>query len=157
MGLHAGLPSSQRLFLGLGLLVLLVSVSQAAPGEDEPLTPPVVETPSVGEAAASLNAPAAPLPFVRVHVPPGRVADVSGDGVRYIPMALDEFEEAVRQLSLRSGRQAGSLPRPAAERLRYEARLDEAGRLRGQISFEVSAALAGSSLPLGEMPLRDCR
>ncbi len=157
MGLHAGLPLSQRLFLGLGLLVLLISASQAAPGEDEPLTPPVVETPSVGEAVASLNAPAAPLPFVRVHVPPGRVADVSGDGGRYIPMALDEFEEAVRQLSLRSGRQAGSLPRPAAERLRYEARLDEAGWLRGQISFEVSAALAGSSLPLGEMPLRDCR
>lgn len=157
MGLHAGLPWSQRLFLGLGLFVLLIPVSHAAPGEDEPLTPPVVETPSVGEVSASPNAPAAPLPFVRVHVPPGRVADVSGDGVRYIPMALDEFEEAVRQLSLRSGRQAARLPRPAAQRLRYEARLDEAGWLRGQISFEVSAALAGSSLPLGEMPLRDCR
>jgi uncharacterized membrane protein YhaH (DUF805 family) len=96
------------------------------------------------------------LPFVRVHVPPGRLAEVSAAGERYIPMAAAEFEEAVGQLAFTVGGDRRGMPQPAADCVTYRARLDEAGRLRGEVEFNVPAVVAGF-LPVGQIALKNCQ
>ena len=100
------------------------------------------------------------LSFIRVHVPPGRLAEISPAGVQYVPMEAAEFEEAVRQFTAQDGSRIQGLPRPAADLVRYRVRLDESGRLLGQVEFAVGTASPGPlpiSLPVGQIDLRDCR
>ena len=121
---------------------------------------PAVDTPRVqgrGEPDGFQVERAGSLPFVRVHVPSGRLAEVSAGGERYIPMAAAEFEEAVRQLALPAGGDLRGLPQLAADRVTYRARLDEAGRLRGEVVFTVPAGATTAFLPTGQVLLKNCR
>jgi hypothetical protein len=111
-----------------GWLILVViaaaTVGRSVQGEDPaPVIPPAVEQPR------SLATGDGGLSFIRVQVPPGRLAEVVPAGVQYVPISAAEFEEAVQQFAGPGGRRLTGLPRPAAERVRYQLRLDEAGRL----------------------------
>ena len=141
---------------------IVIAVSQGASADDPVPSLPAVETPAVD--MPSLNTSdglqverVGAFPFVRVHVPSGRLAEVSVAGERYIPMAALEFEEAVRQLAVTADGDLRGIPKPAADRVTYRARLDEAGRLRGDIEFTVPKAVTAGFLPVGQMTLENCR
>ena len=96
-------------------------------------------------AASACPVPAAaeeppPTPdFLRVHVPRGRLTDVPLGADRYVPMSAADFEEAIGRLGPRD-RAAADVPRPLADRARYALTVDEAGRLAGRVTFDLSAA-----------------
>jgi len=125
---------------------------EPTPTVPSPIEPPVAV--AVGDRGLS---------FIRVQVPPGRLAEVVPDGLQYVPMAAAEFEEALRQFATPGGQRLTGLPRPAADLVRYRVRLDEAGRLVGKVEFAVAGqgdpvtGLPAVALPLGQTDLRECR
>lgn len=145
--------------IGMLFAGILIAITKGAP-PDSPLPPvPTVEVP-VGDALSPQSADeiqveqAGAIPFVRVHVPSGRLADVSAAGERYIPMAAAEFEEAVRQLAVTADGDLQGIPKPAANQVTFRTRLDEAGRLSGTIEFSVATS---GFLPVGKASLENCR
>jgi hypothetical protein len=94
------------------------------------------------------------LAFVRVNVPAAAVREVPREEGRFVPMPLDEFEEAV----VRLGPGRGSLRRPLASSARYELTLDAGGGLSGSLAFTLER-IAGSlpaQLPLGGVSTGRC-
>mgnify|MGYP001557406931 CR=1 FL=1 len=144
--------------LALMLVIGTAAVGRSLLAEDPaPVLPPVVEqSPGVSAGDGGLS-------FIRVQVPPGRLAEVVPAGTQYVPMSAVEFEEAVGQFAGLGGRRLTGLPRPAADLVRYQLRLDEAGRLVGQVEFAVNGGadpatgLPAVALPVGQIDLRNCR
>ena len=77
------------------------------------------------------------MSFSRVYVPPGRLSDVIRDETRYIPMDAKEFDAVVQRLLPRDARRAFEAPRPVAEYVLYELKLDDSGTLRGNVSIRL--------------------
>ena len=77
------------------------------------------------------------MSFSRVYVPPGRLSDVIRDETRYIPMAVDEFDKVIQRLLPRDASRAFEAPRPVAEYVLYEMKLDESGALLGDVSVRL--------------------
>jgi hypothetical protein len=88
------------------------------------------------------------IDFVRVHVPATGLADVPLDGVRYLPMPLVDFEDAVA----RSGPAAGPARQPAAADVRYRLALDVQGGVGGAVEFRIAAdGEVPPFIPLGQV------
>ncbi|MCE2726604.1 MAG: hypothetical protein LW698_07460 [Planctomycetaceae bacterium] len=81
------------------------------------------------------------LDFLRVHVPRGRLEDVPFGAGRYVPMSAAEFEQAVARFGPQPVAGLGA-PLLLADRARYVLAVDEAGRLVGQVAFDVGDAVA---------------
>jgi len=77
------------------------------------------------------------LSFSRVYVPSGRLSEVIRDETRYIPMAVDEFDTVVQRLLPLDAKRAFEAPRPVAEYVLYEMKLDESGALLGDVSVRL--------------------
>ena len=77
------------------------------------------------------------MSFSRVYVPPGRLSDVIRDETRYIPMAVDEFDKVIQRLLPRDASRVFEAPRPVAEYVLYEMKLDESGALLGDVSVRL--------------------
>lgn len=77
------------------------------------------------------------MSFSRVYVPPGRLSDVIRDKERYIPMAVDEFDRVVQRLLPPDTNRAFDAPRPIAEYVLYEMKLNESGALLGDVSIRL--------------------
>ena len=77
------------------------------------------------------------LSFSRVYVPSGRLSEVIRDETRYIPMAVDEFDKVVQRLLPLDAKRAFEAPRPVAEYVLYEMKLDESGSLLGDVSVRL--------------------
>jgi len=144
-------------------LVLLVAglVGVGGNAADPPRPEPLdgSEKPALAAVAAEEDSGRRELSFTRVHVPPGRLAEISPPGVQHVPMPAAEFEAAVRQFTA-AGQRAFQPPQPAAEMVQYRAQLDEAGRLLGEVEFVVAAADSSSasiSVPVGRIDLQNCR
>ena len=155
----AGAESSNWLaWLMLAALVTAVTSGSGSRAEDPTTVVPssAAPQPVVPDAGVDLS-------FIRVQVPPGRLAEVVPGGVQYVPMPATEFEEAVRQFTAPAGSRLIGLPLPAADLVRYELRLDKAGQLAGQVTFAVDVGDGfpnGSpavTIPVGEIDLRECR
>lgn len=76
-----------------------------------------------------------PLSFSRVYVPSGRLSDIIRDENRYIPMAAEDFENAVQQRSQFGNRLSADLPKPVVEHVLYEMKIDNSGALVGDVSI----------------------
>ena len=76
-----------------------------------------------------------PLSFSRVYVPSGRLSDIIRDENRYIPMAAEDFENAVQQRSQFGNRLTADLPKPVVEHVLYEMKIDNSGALVGDVSI----------------------
>lgn len=104
-----------------------------------------------GWAFAPAPAPAdeGELPFVRVEVAAEAVADVPLTLGRYVPMPLEEFEEAVARLGPLGRRVRVGM---AAE-ARYDLRVAATGELSGTVEFRVGDAAVGlpGHVPLGRL------
>ena len=77
------------------------------------------------------------MSFSRVYVPPGRLSDVIRDETRYIPMDAKEFDAVVQRLLPRDARRAFEAPRPVADYVLYELKLDSSGTLLGNVSIRL--------------------
>ena len=151
---------SGRAWLMLVAVVAAVAGGSASQAEDPKTVIPPLATPQpvVPDASGDLS-------FIRVQVPPGRLAEVVPAGVQYVPMPATEFEEAVRQLTDPVGSRSMGVPLAAADLVRYELRLDKAGQLVGQAKFAVEVEVGDGSpnglpvvtIPIGQIDLRDCR
>ena len=75
------------------------------------------------------------LLFSRVYVPSGRLSDIVRDKNRYIPMAVGEFENALRQIAPLGNSRSADVPQPVVEHVSYELGLDESGALVGNVSI----------------------
>ena len=131
---------------------LLLAISPTAWGQPDLPSPP--------------EAPAEPLRFMRVLVPPGRLADIeptvatSGaatGGGRHVPMSIGEFEAAIARLAV-SGEvgegAVGIVPfPPVADEARYEVVVGQQGETSGSLSFTIGAGneSLAKSLPLGKL------
>jgi len=104
---------------------------------------------------------AEPLRFMRVHVPPEELADVPRGDARYVPMPIEEFEEALARAS------RGPTPIDAplsVEAALYRAAIGSEGMLVGTVEFEIGdhgaapggSALNGRDLPLGGLAVTRC-
>lgn len=105
-------------------------------------------------AVAAAAEPPVPLEFHRVHVPAGRLGDVPLDATRRVPLPLADFEAAVgRAVAAAAGRAAA--PTAACVSARWQARIDDSGRLSGVVACTVAPETAGSGrvLPLGGLPV----
>jgi hypothetical protein len=98
---------------------------------------------------------------MRVHVPPEELADVPRGDARYVPMPIEEFEEALARAS------RGPTPIDAplsAEAALYRAAIGSEGMLVGTVEFEIGdhgaapggSALNGRDLPLGGLAVTRC-
>lgn len=102
-----------------------------------------------GGAETGLDA-ARPLLFHRVFVPAGRLDDVPLGDHRLVPMAIEDFEEALRGIA------SGNAPAPGAGLLaeaRYKAILSPDGRIAGRVAFDVPEGGLPRDVALGTLPI----
>jgi len=143
--------------------MLAVIIAGVTGRSDSRAEDPSMVAPSSAEQRPAVPDASGDLSFIRVQVPPGRLAEIVPAGVQYVPMSATEFEEAVRQLTGPVGSRLTGLPLPAADLVRYELRLDKAGQLLGQVRFAVAGSggalngLPAVTIPVGQIDLRDCR
>lgn len=99
-------------------------------------------------AVAACPARADEIDFVRVHVPVAGLPDVPLDGVRYLPMPLADFEDAVARFTPA----AGPARQPAAADARYRLGFDAHAGLVGTVEFRIAAdGEVPRSIPLGKI------
>ncbi len=144
-------------------LMLAVVITGVTVRSDSQAEDPSRVAPSTAEQRPTVPDASGDLSFIRVQVPPGRLAEVVPAGVQYVPMPATEFEEAVRQFTAPVGSRLTGLPLPAADLVRYELRLDKAGQLLGQVKFAIdggggpSNGLPAVTIPVGQIDIGDCR
>ena len=137
-----------------GCMVCCLLLAMAHTGRGQPAAP--------SQPDAALQ----PLRFMRVIVPPGRLADIeptdalSGSatgGGRHVPMSIGEFEAAISRLAVSGEEGAGGsgivpFP-PVADEARYEVVVGRQGGTSGSLSFTIGAGHESlpKSLPLGQL------
>jgi hypothetical protein len=94
------------------------------------------------------------LPFVRVNVAADALADVPLSDGRYVPMPLEEFEDAIARL----GPMGRRFRVGVASESRYQLMLDNADELSGTVEFRVGDAAVGlpGYVPLGRLTAGRC-
>jgi hypothetical protein len=125
---------------------ILLWANWAAAVDPRPMVAPMPGSTAAREAAgaerkAAIDAAEDELGFVRVHVPAAAVRELPLGDVRYVPMTLADFDEAV------AGTDASGLPhrRPVAARARYALVAGQDGELTGRLEFDLEAAKRWSS------------
>ncbi len=137
---------------------ILLWANWAAAVDPRPMVAPMPGSTAAREAAgaerkAAIDAAEDELGFVRVHVPAAAVRELPLGDVRYVPMTLADFDEAV------AGTDASGLPhrRPVAARARYALVAGQDGELTGRLEFDLEAAAwLPSEMPLGEVAPGRC-